>query len=154
MKNFCLLSIILFTLFSCQNEIKFNNSSVQGLKDNNFWRALKSSAVINTDGSLIIEGIASDGKLSLNITGTTLKTYLLATDDSAKAVFTTSEGVVFSTGLNKGNGQIVITEYDIVNNTVSGTFKFNVIGQSNSSSPVLNINFREGVFNKITISGH
>jgi hypothetical protein len=33
--------------------------------------------------------------------------------------------LTFSSGIG-GNGQIVITEYDNVNNTISGTFKFNL----------------------------
>jgi hypothetical protein len=40
--------------------------------------------------------------------------------------FDRCQGTDFSSGIGIGNGQIVITEYDNVNNTISGTLKFNL----------------------------
>jgi hypothetical protein len=44
---------------------------------------------------------------------------------TATYVLTDAKGTNFSSGIGIGNGQIVITEYDTVNNTISGTLKFN-----------------------------
>ncbi|WP_413999944.1 DUF6252 family protein [Flavobacterium sp. W1B] len=57
-----------------------------------------------------------------------IEAYLLGASTSKMATYVFSDAsgtITFSTGINIGNGQIVITEYDAVNNAVSGTFKFN-----------------------------
>ena len=55
------------------------------------------------------------------------------------------------TNVQNSNGQIKITEYDALNFTVSGTFKFNAANSNNSpfGGPILN--FQYGEFYKIPI---
>jgi hypothetical protein len=147
--------IILSLFISCQEDVKFNTPALQGIKDNVFWRAIDSKATISATGALEIVGYTSNEKLTLKTTSTTAQVYFLGTSDSKKVVYELNDSsgiVVFSTGFGLGDGQIVITEYDAVNNTVSGTFKFNAenIFDNPLAGPMLN--FQQGVFYKVPVS--
>jgi hypothetical protein len=149
-------SLLILSLFiSCQEDVKFNTPALQGMKDNVFWRAIDSKATLAANGSLEIVGYTSNEKLTLKTTSTTAQVYFLGTSDSKKAIYelTDSNGtIVFNTGFGVGDGQIVITEYDAVNNTVSGTFKFNAENTLDNplAGPV--VNFQQGVFYKVPVS--
>ena len=154
MKKAFLLSIVLFSLASCQEDVRFNNPSFQGVKDNVFWRAIASKASLGVNGSLVINGYLRNEIITLKTTSTANGTYFLGTSDSNTAVYgltDTNATLSFATGLGKGDGQIVITEYDIENNTISGTFKFNAENSYNNPlvGPVLN--FQQGVFYKVPV---
>ena len=131
MKKHYLFLIVLFSLFSCQEDVKFNNPSFQGMKDNAFWRAVQSTATVNPGGFLEIEAYTATEKLTLKTNSTVLNTYFIGTTpfNTATYVFTdssTKDSVTFSSGFGVGDGQIVITEYDAIAKTISGTFKFNL----------------------------
>lgn len=149
-------SLLILSLFiSCQEDVKFNTPALQGMKDNVFWRAIDSKATLAANGSLEIVGYTSNEKLTLKTTSTASQIYFLGTSDSKKVIYelTDSSGtIVFNTGFGVGDGQIVITEYDAVNNTVSGTFKFNAENTLDNplAGPVLN--FQQGVFYKVPVS--
>jgi len=135
--------------------VKFNNPSFQGTKDNVFWRAVDAEAALGPGGSLIIEGYSRNEKLTLKTVSKTPQIYFLGTSNSntASYVLTDASGpITFSTGFGIGEGQIVIEEYDVVNNTVTGTFKFNAENINNNplAGPILN--FQYGHFYKILIS--
>ena len=154
MKKLVLISIILVAFMSCQTDVKFNNPSFQGTKDNFFWRAIQSKAILATNGSLSIEAYTSNEKVTLKTTSTTPQTYFLGTSTSKTATYTLTDAtgtVTFSTGIGIGDGQIVITEYDAVNKTVSGTFKFNAKNTSNNPLYGPNLNFQYGVFYKVPV---
>jgi hypothetical protein len=155
MKKYFLFIVVLFSLISCEEDISFNNPSLQGMKDNVFWRGVQSRATLAPNGSLLIESFTANETLSLKTTSTTAQTYLLGTSESKKATYTITDAtnglVTFSTGFGIGEGQIVITEYDAVNNTITGTFKFNAENTNSNSlaSPV--VNFQHGVFYKVPV---
>ncbi len=154
MKKQFLFMIMLFSLISCTEDVSFNNPSFQGLKDNVFWRAVESKASIAANGSLTIEAYSGNEVITLNATSTTAQTYFLGTSTSktAKYALTDKDGTItFTTGLELGDGQIVITDYDEVNKTVSGTFKFNAENTDNNPlvGPILN--FQQSVFYKVPI---
>ena len=152
MRKLSLFAVLLFTFFSCQEDVKFNNPSFQGTKDNLFWRAVDSKATI-VSGGLIIEGYTRNETLTLKTTSPNKNTYSLGINNVNKASYVVTEAsatTAFSTGTDIGNGTIVITEYDVANNTVSGTFKFNAENDDNSSVQPL-LNFQYGVFYKIPI---
>jgi hypothetical protein len=155
MKKQLLYIFLFFAFISCQEEIKFNNPSFEGQKDNVFWRAVDSKAILAADGSLSIEGYTRNEKLTLKITSTTAQTYVLGTSTSKMAtyVLTNANGTVtYSTGIGIGEGQIVIENYDAVNKTVTGTFKFNAENTSNDplAEPILN--FQYGRFYKVPVT--
>jgi Family of unknown function (DUF6252) len=153
MKKYFLYSILLFALVSCQDEVKFNAPSFQGQKDNVFWRAIDSKAIL-TGNSLSIEGYTRNEKLTLKTTSTLPQTYILGTSTSKMATYVLTDAsgtITFSTGIGIGNGEIVIEEYDAVNKTVTGTFKFNAVNINNNplAGPILN--FQYGRFYKIPV---
>jgi len=154
MKKQFLYVFLLFAFISCQEDVKFNNPSFQGQKDNVFWRAVDSKAILAQDGSLSIEGLTRNEKLTLKTTSTDKGNYFLGTGilNTATYVLTDASGTTtFYAGLTTGEGQIVITEYDDVNKTVSGTFKFNAENMGNNplAGPILN--FQYGVFYKVPV---
>ncbi|SHF75389.1 hypothetical protein SAMN05443549_101233 [Flavobacterium fluvii] len=155
MKKPLLYIFLFFAFVSCTDEVKFNNPSFEGQKDNVFWRAIDYKAFLATNGSLSIEGYTRNEKLTLKTTSTTAQTYPLGTSDSKTATYVLTDAsgtITFATGLGIGEGEIVIQEYDAVNKTVSGTFKFNAENIYNNPlvGPILN--FQYGHFYKIPVT--
>jgi hypothetical protein len=156
MKKHFLYLILFFTLTACTTEVEFNNPAFEGQKDNVFWRAVEAKAFLMTNGSLTIEAYTKNEKLTLKTTSTTAQTYPLGTSTSKMATYVLTnagETITYSTGIGIGNGEIIIEEYDAVNNTVTGTFKFNAENINNNplAGPILN--FQYGRFYKIPIGG-
>ena len=59
---------------------------------------------------------------------------------------------LFSTGPNIGEGEITITEYNLENKTISGTFKFKAINSNAAENEKKNVSFTEGVFYKVLVT--
>jgi hypothetical protein len=155
MKKQFLYLILFFALISCTTEVEFNNPAFEGQKDNVFWRAVDSKAILATNGSLTIEAYTKNEKLTLKTTSTTAQTYPLGTSTSKMATYVLTDAngtLTFSTGIGIGNGEIVIEEYDAVNKTVTGTFKFNAenIYDNPLAGPILN--YQYGRFYKVPVN--
>ena len=154
MKNYVFILFAMIFLSSCEEDVRFNNPSFQGVKDNVFWRALQSEATLGADGSLVIKAYTSNEVVTLKMTSTTAQVYPIGTSDSKTAtyVLTNAAGnLTFSSGIDMGNGQIEITEYDNLNNTISGTFKFNLENVFNNPLAGATLNFQQGVFYKVPV---
>ena len=65
MKKLALNILLLFAFVSCQEEVKFNNPSFQGQKDNVFWRAIDSKATLSNN-VLAIEGYTRNNQFTCN----------------------------------------------------------------------------------------
>ncbi|MEN2414279.1 DUF6252 family protein [Flavobacterium mesophilum] len=155
MKKHLYFLLLLIVATSCTEDVKFNNPAFQGLKDNVFWRAVGHKAYLVTNGNLIIEGSLGYETVKLQLPSPIVKTYILGVNDVSKASYanTFPEHVKdFSTGTKKGSGQIVITEYDTENNTVSGTFKFTAVNSNTADVENPKLTFTEGVFYKVPIT--
>ena len=155
MSRFFSIIALVLILVSCEDQVKFNNPAVQGLKDNVVWRATLFTAVQAADGSLTIEAYQKNEILTLTTSSTSVQTYPLGVDLINKATLVEKVGdvnTIFSTGINSGEGQIVITELDAVNHTITGEFKFNAITTSVNASTVRTINFQKGIFYKVPIT--
>jgi hypothetical protein len=150
------LYLFLFLAFiSCSDNVKFNNPSFEGQKDGVFWRAIDAKATLAADGSLTIDGYTRNEKLTLKTVSKNPQTYFLGTSNSNTVTYVLTDAgstITFATGFGIGEGQIVIEEYDAVNNTVTGTFKFNAENINNNplAGPILN--FQYGHFYKIPIT--
>ena len=155
MKKYFLFIVVLFSLIACEENISFNNPSLQGTKDNVFWRGVQTKATIAADGSLLIESFTTNETLSLKTTSTKSQTYFLGTSESKKAIYSVTDAanglITFSTGFGVGEGQIVIKEYDVVNSTITGSFKFSAKNSNVSSSTNPVVNFQNGVFYKVPV---
>ena len=155
MKKYFVFIVMLFSIISCEENINFNNPSLQGMKDNVFWRGIQTKATLAADGSLLIESFTANETLSLKTTSTSNQIYFLGTSESKKAIYTVTDAtnglVTFSTGFGIGEGQIEITKYDAVNNTITGTFKFSAKNTNSNSLANPVVNFQHGVFYKIPV---
>ncbi|MFH7016473.1 DUF6252 family protein [Flavobacterium sp. FlaQc-47] len=155
MKKYCCLLITVFLFASCTEDVKFNNPAFQGLKDNVFWRAQSYKAQMQTNGVFIIEGSLGFEKVTFNIPSPSQETYILGVDNLTTASYSNTlpaQSEEFTTGENRGNGQITVTEYNVENQTISGTFKFNALNVDETDLEKTGINFTEGVFYKIPVS--
>jgi hypothetical protein len=153
MKKQFLYIFLLFAFISCTDNVKFNNPAFEGQKDNVFWRAVDSKATL-AGGSLTIEGFTRNEKLTLKTTSTTAQTYPLGTSTSKMATYVLTDAngsITFSTGIDIGDGEIVIEEYDAVNKTVTGTFKFNAENIYNNPLAGPLLNFQYGHFYKVPV---
>ena len=157
MKKIVYFLSLLFIVTSCTEDIKFNNPAFQGLKDNVFWKAIGYKANMSTSGTVVIEGDLGYEKVSLKFPSPVKTTYILGVDDVSTASYSnTFPGKLadFATGTNKGNGQIVITDYDAENKTISGTFKFTALNKDIADTENPKVTFTEGVFYKIPITSN
>lgn len=147
--------LIMFScLISCTTDVKFNNPTLEGQKDNVLWRAIDSKAALSTNGSLSVEGYTRNEKLTLKTTSANVGTYTLgsSTSNAVTYILTETTGVItFATANGIGNGEIIIEEYDAVNKTVSGTFKFNAENIDNNPLAGPLLNFQYGHFYKVPI---
>ena len=151
-KYFYFLSILLL-LISCTEDVRFNNPAFQTLKDNNFWRAQVYEAGTQSNGTFIIQGSLGYDQISFQLPTPTVKTYVLGADDVTKATYKNTykgQEAEFSTGTGKGTGEIIVTEYNMVDNTISGTFKFTAINADSGAEKQI-MHFSEGVFYKIPV---
>lgn len=133
MKKLILLSLIFLTVFSCGDEVQFNSPAFQGSYNNQLWRAKSFGASIDAAGTLTIKGINNAEILELIIPTATVGFYTLGDVDSMEARFTAADGTVYSTTRPNGTdyddyGEIRLTE--ILNNTFTGTFRFNAYSAS------------------------
>ena len=156
MKNHFLLLFLSLSFISCHDEVKFNTPAFQGQKDNVLWRASTSKATLTDNRRLSIEGFVKNEKLTLKTEGKTPKKYVLGTGISNTAVYVVTKNgsfdITFETGDGVGNGEVVIEEYDELNKTVTGTFKFNAVNSGSDTSLGTLLNYQYGKFYKVPVS--
>ena len=162
MKKIISLFIVIIALCSCTQEVTFNNPSVQGTKDNYFWRAnVMSTATVNAiDSTLTVVALSQFETLKLkmplpNATNPCPITSILGTGSASEATFSyavNGQNLFYATGTNTDDGQIILTEYDSVNKTVSGTYRFNAFNVGNNPLGNSIVNFTQGVFYKIPVN--
>lgn len=154
MKKIFSLIVLLVALSSCEEDVKFNNPTVQGLKDDVLWRAVQFSATQTiSNGALTVTASNGFETLTLKAQSTTPGTYELGVNETNKASFVFSSpefNTAYQTGAGIGDGQLIIsalpTETNIAGGYITGNFRFNAIdGEGNA------VNFRDGVFYKIPI---
>lgn len=158
MKKIISLLVLLVAVTSCEEDVKFNNPAVQGLKDDELWRATDFTATItaNMDGtSLTIEGDNGFETVVLKTDDTDPGTYILGeTDENVASYGFDIDGIsdFFSTSTGVGgNGQITISddpsETDLEKGIISGTFRFNAVNEEGEV-----VNFKDGVFYRVPIT--
>lgn len=162
MKKIISLVIAVVLLASCTQDVKFNNPSVQGLKDGYLWRAKSSSATIDAiNNTLTITAYSQFETIKVKVlvpnravSEANPITYLLGTNPGNTITFDyilngTAENYI--SGLKVDDGQVKITEYDLINRTVTGSFRFNATNTDvNSTEPEV-VNFTQGIVYKVPI---
>ncbi|MEY8850006.1 DUF6252 family protein [Psychroserpens sp. XS_ASV72] len=131
MKRLAILFIAVLTLSSCGDEVEFNSPAMQGNKDYVLWRAEYFNAAIDVNGFLTITGGNNVETLILKIPSVAVGSYTLGDVDSMEARFIAANGTVYSTNNRPDPSITIYPEYgeikldEIINNTFTGTFRFN-----------------------------
>ncbi len=143
MRKILPLIVVFFLLLTCSNDIQFNSPALQGTKNYNLWRATDIQATLMDNGGIRIIGFNKNELMTLKLEAFEERTYTLGSSSGNSASFEDDSLKTYSTN-NKGDGEIILEDYDAVNLTISGTFKFN----SYSAGGEI-INFINGVFYQI-----
>ncbi len=136
MKRLVILLITVLTFASCGDEVEFNSPSIQGNKDYVLWKAEFFNADIDSNGYLTITGGNNVETLKLRIPSAAVGSYNLGDVQSMVATFTTGDGTVFSTNNRPDPSVTLYPEYgkifldEIINNTFTGTFRFNAYDET------------------------
>ena len=154
MKRLLSLLVLVLAFSSCEEDVKFNNPSVQGIKDNEMWRAVDYKATLQANGGLVVTGYTNFETLTLKTSNITPGTYTLGAGsaNSATYSFTTGGGEVnYSTGVN-ATGQITIADYDAASGTFTGQFKFKAKKLGNAVAGDSIVTYQKGVFYHIPVT--
>lgn len=152
MKKILSLIVLLVALSSCEEDVQFNNPTVQGLKNDELWRAVSYTATQTaSNGALTV--VASNGfeTLTLKAASALPGIYELGVNETNKAsfVFTSPEfESAYQTGAGVGDGELIISANPAETGPgfITGNFKFNAVDQEGDI-----VNFRDGVFFKIPL---
>ncbi|WP_159799657.1 DUF6252 family protein [Flavobacterium sp. MK4S-17] len=152
MRKFISLLVLLIAITSCEEDVKFNNPAVQGLRDNELWRASEFNAIIGLDNSLTIQASYGYEQLTLKTANITPGTYQLGVNETSKATYRiAADGISeeYQTGTDIGNGEIIINaqDTDVSKGYITGTFRFNAEDENGDV-----VNFQNGVFYKVRIT--
>ena len=150
--------ILLITLFfGCQKTIEFNNPAIQANFEGQSWQAIVLSATVK-DGGLVVKGTRGFETLLLFTTRTDVGEYPLGGNNLDEARYISADGTMYST-LNApdpsvqvfpSDGLIEILEFNTVENTVTGAFRFNAFTEDGLNT----VNFIDGVFFEISLGGN
>ena len=157
MKKFAALFVLVLTMSACTDEITRNNPAFEGIKDGVSWRAADASAVKSANGSIVLTGLTQYETLVLKTSGSNATTYNLGSSIANQASFLinqNSEEISYQTGIDKGEGKIIITEFDDVNQTITGSFEFKAPKLGTSLPTDLEpaeLHFQKGVFYKVPV---
>lgn len=169
MKKILSLLVLLVAFVSCEEDVKFNNPAVQGLKNEELWKATEFSAV-KSGNSVIVTATNGFETVVLRIAnpipgtpadkpveGTPIASeHVLGVDETNKATYSLNvEGVTefYQTGTNLGNGKIVMgrpADNNLAATTggfISGSFNFNAVNDLGEI-----VNYQRAVFYKVPIT--
>jgi hypothetical protein len=136
MKRLAILLITVLTFASCGDEVEFNSPSIQGNKNYVLWKAEFFNAAIDANGFLTITGGNNVETLLLKIPSVAIGSYTLGDVDSMEARFIGADGTVYSTNNRPDPSVTIYPEYgeinldQIINNTFTGTFRFNAYDET------------------------
>ncbi|PZR19761.1 MAG: hypothetical protein DI539_12880 [Flavobacterium psychrophilum] len=160
MKKILSLLVLVTALVSCEEDVKFNNPAVQGLKDNELWKATTYDAK-KTGNTIIINAHRGGDFETMTITLNAAapgSVHNLGLDELNKGSYSYNiDGISesFTTGTGKGNGRVTIMGEDDnnINGTggkgfISGSFYFNAYNSDDSGV----VNFQQGVFYRVPLT--
>ncbi len=125
-KVFLLLFILCFSLISCEEEIATNTPALQGTLDDLFFKAIDARATQFDDGSFLVQGVTQRELLTLRVRSGRPGAYALGNDSLNYGTFQNRAGDIYDTHPS-GAGEIVVSNWDEANRTLTGTFTFTAI---------------------------
>lgn len=158
MKNIITIVLVVLSVLSCSDEVKFNAPVIQGHKNGNIlWKADFKAADID-NGGFIIEGRNSGERLQLITTNDVRGTFDLGGDSNNIAIYVDFDGTIYSTknapdpsiSIYPTSGQIIVDDIDNDDpKNIYGTFWF----YAYTSDGLKSVNFNEGVFYRTPLVG-
>lgn len=148
-----LLAVTLLISFGCKKDDPVISSGMTAKVAGNAWKAdvatCSYSQMMNLTQITGMKTLNSEA-IQLNLFGNTTGTYTI-TDSETSAVGgyvfdATAEGFYSTISDDAATGQIIITEYDQANKTVSGTFQFEAYNING-----VKIGITEGKFTKVAL---
>lgn len=140
MRKYIFYVLLLLVLAGCSDEIESNSPSIQGVLNNQFFRANDATATLNPDGSVTLIGSDASKIITLKAKKPKVGVYELGLNEDNAATFQILDSLFYTTGTT-GNGQIEITEEK--DGALSGTFYFNARLNGISGDT---LNFNKGSF--------
>src|SRR5580698_6440475 len=157
-----LTGVVICGLWGCQKASSLGNAaSGNGGQDSGAftvtidgkpWIAIDSArSVAIMNGAITISGLSSDDQnIVLSLAGTGAGTYVLGSASKSVAAWTDSFMYLQNFSTISGNssqagGQVVVSQIDAANQTISGTFQMHLY----SDSAQYTKGFTNGVFNKL-----
>jgi len=156
MKKSILASLLVVTLlftFGCKKDEPETSTGMTAKVAGSAWKAdvttCAYSQTMNVTQITGMKGMMAES-IQLNLFGKTTGTYTI-TDSQTSAIGgyvlnATAEGFYSTLSADVPSGQIVITEYDQTNKTVSGTFQFEAYNLNEAK-----ISITEGKFTKVAL---
>jgi hypothetical protein len=130
MKNYILLLVIAFAIFSCKKEetVEYSTDKTMTAKlEGNLWRAVTPTGLV-ASGFYVISGESKIGhKINLYLPSVYVGEYVLATSSIAKAEYISADandGTYTTKDGEATSGKIIITSLDVGNKKATGTFYF------------------------------
>jgi Family of unknown function (DUF6252) len=157
-----LTAVVICGLWGCQKATSLGNAasgsgdqdsgSFRVTIDGKPWVAIDSARSVSImNGAITISGISSDDQnIVLSLTGAGAGTYVLGSGSKSVAAWTDSFMYLqdFSTiagNASQASGQVVVSQVDAANQTISGTFQMRLYSDSAQYTKI----FTNGVFNKL-----
>lgn len=140
MKKYFYLLLVTIALSSCAEDIQDNRPALQGVIDGELYKALDAQAVRGLDGDIIIRGLTTGDDLTLRLSIAAEGIYTLGGNSPNFAKFTTPNGFTYNTNPD-GEGQVVVSQIDEINQMVYGSFEFDAVIEGLDT-----INVRNGIF--------
>lgn len=125
MKIYIFLFLSFLTLISCENT-EDSQIALQAELNDRLYESNGAIAIENEDGTFFIHGLTTNENLLLKISGPEEGSYILGGNSPNYASFEDLSGNVYLTNPN-GEGQIIVSNWNQENETLSGTFSFRAI---------------------------
>jgi hypothetical protein len=154
MKKIASLLLMFILVVSCTTDVTRNSPALEGLKDDVRWRSKSNFAELAADNSVTLTGLTPYETLSLKASSIIPGTYVfgnLAPNYASYLYTQNGDELFYTTNAVGGDGEIIIKEYDQVNRTISGTFRFNAININDNPMGGAILNYHSGIFYKVQV---
>lgn len=158
MKKLVAYLTLSLVLFACGEDLELNNPAFLGNKNDSTWEAPSFSGLFSDSDQLVITATRGSEQVILKINNAGVGTFTLHENSASEAQFVNGLGEVYSTKnlpdeslqLYPPDGEIIIDDFDVVKNRVSGSFWFNAF----TNTGLETINFNEGIFYRVNFTGN
>ena len=125
MTRITLLIFSLILLISCEDE-QDSQTALNATLDFDLYVSIEAHALENEDGSYLVQGITQNENLTMKISSIEEGSYQFGGNSDNYGLFENSSGDAYSTSPD-GSGELTITEWNIEEATITGSFGYTAI---------------------------